>query len=246
MTFNKSIIPNSFTIANLVIGFTAILLASQAKVGSSQLLVHAGILIFVASFFDLFDGAAARALNVSSELGMQLDSLADAIAYGIAPAVISYKFFLYQYTYSVWGISVGMLIASIYPVMAIYRLAKFNSMGDESGSGFSGLPSPAAGIIIASLPTLFSPFPVLGLKFKGIPVWSLVVFYIVIALFMILPIDYSKIFSRIFHKGKVLVVVTIATIILLLIFWKMWAVFFVTAFYIVSGLIIHIYKKIFA
>ena len=103
----------------------------------------AGVLIFIGSIFDASDGAIARALDVESEIGMQLDSLADAVAYGIAPGVLAYQAFFYQMPEICGLINIGMLIAAIFPICAVYRLARFNW---QSMPGFIGLPSPPAGI----------------------------------------------------------------------------------------------------
>jgi len=115
--------------------------------------------------------------------------------------------------------------------------------------GFSGLPSPAAGIVIASLPNLLSPIPVFDIKFSlltlpGNPLYIATGFFIVIAFLMVSSIDYSKLFSTIYSKGKVPVILTISSIVLMLIFWQMWATFFVTTFYVIYGIFVHFYKMV--
>ena len=150
----KSIIPSIFTMGNMVMGFMSILFSANydpAKNNYDTLAV-AGILIFIGSLFDASDGAIARALDVESEIGMQLDSLADAVAYGIAPGVLAYQAFFYKMP-EIFGIfNIGMIIAAIYPICAIYRLARFNCT--ESIPGFIGLPSPPAGIVAGIVPSL--------------------------------------------------------------------------------------------
>src|SRR5208337_2812472 len=118
----RSIVPNIITMSNMTMGFFAIILASRGDVKSLAL---AGILVCIGSLFDAVDGAVARAMRVESSVGVQLDSLADGIAYGIAPAVIAYQAYLSRLPQNGLYIDSGMLIALIYPICAIYRLARF-------------------------------------------------------------------------------------------------------------------------
>ncbi len=234
----RSIIPNLFTMANMLIGFVAIIFASR---GDSVSLAYAGIMIFIASFFDLADGAIARALNVQSSMGVQLDSLADAISYGIAPGIIVYQAFLIKLPEIGCGFNYGILIASIYPTCAVYRLARFNLT--EKAKGFNGLPSPAAGIFITSFAAL-TPlnFPVIGDISYNLPIEVFIVIYIIVSLIMVTTIDYSKIFNDVVKKGIVPIIATIIFIVLMLVFLKMWAVLIVTGIYIIGGVLIHLVK----
>jgi len=239
----KTLIPNTFTMSNMVFGFIAIIFASKGDAASIGV---AGVLIFAASFFDFFDGAAARALGVSSPIGVQLDSLADGIAYGIAPGFIAYQAY-FRYLPEIgfgFGLNWGMLIASILPICAIYRLAKFNVVGTEK-AGFKGLPSPVAGVFIASFPVLpLSKIMFLGkIDFYFLPM-LFVPIYAFIALLMISEIDYSKLASDIVKKGKVAIIIAIVTIILLLFYLQMWAVLFCSGLYILWGIAREIYRII--
>ena len=226
MTERKAIIPNTFTMANMVIGFIAIIMASQ---GDYAL---AGVMIFVASFFDFLDGSVARALKVDNPIGAELDSLADAISYGIAPGFIAYKAFLCNIP------QFGVLISVIFPICAVYRLARFN-IGSEN-DGFSGLPSPAAGIavsIAASLGTYELPF--FGFINYSIPVSIYVPMFVLIALLMVSNVDYKKLFSDIMKQGKVASIITVIIMLLLLFFFRQWAIFVCTSLYILLGLILY-------
>lgn len=103
------------------------------------------ILIIAGAIFDVFDGAVARLLNAQSEFGKQLDSLADLITFGAAPAFLMSQLLDPPYQY----------LTVIIPVAAAVRLAKFNLSGDET-YWFSGMPTPASaflylGIAIASI-----------------------------------------------------------------------------------------------
>jgi len=153
----RAIIPNTFTMSNMVFGFIAIIFASK---GTPESIGIAGVLIFLASFFDFFDGATARALGVSSPIGVQLDSLADGIAYGIAPGFIAYQAFLRYLPEIGMGLNWGMLIAPLFPICATYRLAKFNN-DERQQEEFYGLPTPANAFFIAFLPFAAHKLPFL-------------------------------------------------------------------------------------
>lgn len=107
--------------------------------------VPAAILIFFAVFFDAMDGKAARHLGGGSEFGEQLDSLADAISFGVAPA-----FLVYAAHIGTEGGLMGALAISFYVLCGVLRLARFNVSHVPTGP-FQGLPIPAAGLTLASL-----------------------------------------------------------------------------------------------
>ena len=132
MTEIKKQIPNLITLGNLMCGVFATGCAAEGKIVSASLLICLGIL------FDFFDGLAARLLGVSSPLGKELDSLADVVTSGVAPAFILFSFLngLYPYTHYI------NLLAFLIPAFAAYRLAKFNLDTRQSHS-FLGLPVPS-------------------------------------------------------------------------------------------------------
>ncbi len=203
-------IPNFFTLLNLVFGCIAIiyifksdgLLYSNAPNSFSMGLIVASIFIFLAAVVDFFDGFVARLFNATSEMGAQLDSLADAVTFGVAPGMIMYR--LLQLALSKSGMATDniwvLLPAILVPCCAVWRLAKFN-IDKEQAYFFKGVPSPAAGLTLASLPLiiytntgwatqkLFNPFflygiivvvsflmvsniPLISLKFKNFSVKS--------------------------------------------------------------------------
>ncbi len=155
-------IPNIITSLNLLCGSVAILFAVSGD------LVTASFFVFIGIFFDFFDGLVARWLNAQSDVGLQLDSLADVVTSGVAPAVIMVQLlshsihgtgiqvFLeeteamgwYGATFSFLPL-VGLLIA----VASAYRLAKFN-VDTRQTESFIGLPTPANTILILSLPLI--------------------------------------------------------------------------------------------
>ena len=144
----KSHIPNFITLLNLLSGVLSIYLGS---VGELQL---AAMMIFVAAIFDFFDGFAARLLNAKSAIGVQLDSLADMVSFGVAPAFV--LFYTIEYSIEITGISTWEylpFISFIIPLFSALRLAKFNVDEDQQTS-FLGMPTPAVAILIASFPII--------------------------------------------------------------------------------------------
>lgn len=138
-------VPNALTCCNLLCGALACIFAFSAYRVFPELWGLNGrqivwILIGAAAFFDFFDGAAARMLHAPSPLGKELDSLADLVSFGMAPAMLLYNI-LIVWTCSWWIPYVSLFI----PAMGALRLAKFN-LDDSQSSTFKGLPIPANAI----------------------------------------------------------------------------------------------------
>lgn len=226
-TMNLAWIPNSLTMGNLLCGFISVIFSS---LGTTPGYFTAGLLILGAALLDGLDGQVARALKVDSELGKELDSLADCVTFGVAPGYFAYKAYLSGLIVPVFGkpIDFGIFIASIFPICAAYRLARFNVEHDPNS--FSGLPSPVAGIIIALVPVCF--------RSHEIPRLAFAVFFAAVGLLMVSTVQYSKPQSYIFkniHGIKLLMFVIILA--LLIVFLKQWAVFVVISLYILSGIL---------
>jgi CDP-diacylglycerol--serine O-phosphatidyltransferase len=130
--------PSGLTLGNLFFGVFAIIAASRLE------FVAAGVYVLVGGIFDAFDGRVARATNAGTEFGEELDSLVDAITFGLAPAMIMYFAVLNRSGWDwVW--------VFLFAACAVLRLARFNI--EQAGTAktyFQGLPSPAAGITLAS------------------------------------------------------------------------------------------------
>ncbi|WP_372367837.1 CDP-diacylglycerol--serine O-phosphatidyltransferase [Candidatus Uabimicrobium sp. HlEnr_7] len=137
--------PTLITLGNLFCGFLAISYIADEKI------LAAAWLIFLGMIFDMFDGKVARMTNGSSDFGVQLDSLADMISFGVAPAFLMKTFIVTEdFLWSqkiVWGVCLFFVICSA------VRLAKFNVDTDENDSHtyFYGLATPAAAGVLASL-----------------------------------------------------------------------------------------------
>ncbi len=128
-------IPNVLTVINLFAGLVAIMLS---LVDQWALAV---VLVFGAALFDSIDGRIARRLNIASEFGKQLDSLADLVSFGVAPALIAY-----QLNFAAIGWS-GYILATVFPICGAIRLARFNVSGVRGH--FVGLPITVAGPALA-------------------------------------------------------------------------------------------------
>ena len=132
------ILPNLFTTGNLFCGFWAIVSVFQEKY------YYAAIAILLATVFDILDGKVARLSGSTSKFGVQYDSLADLISFGIAPALLAYSWALRPYG------RFGWLAAFLFVVCGALRLARFNVMSAAGDTKyFKGLPIPAAASVIA-------------------------------------------------------------------------------------------------
>ena len=161
----KRHIPNLITLLNVFCGCIATVFAVENR------LELAAIFVFLGIFFDFFDGLAARALNVKSDLGLQLDSLADVITSGLVPGVVMFQLLglsmtggwnagdLFIYDTSANEISILLhplpLLGFIITLASAYRLAQFN-IDENQTESFIGLPTPANTLLILSLPLILS------------------------------------------------------------------------------------------
>ncbi len=149
-------IPNFITLLNLTMGLVAIYLVLS---GGEKGLSLSGYFIFMAAVFDFFDGFSARLLNAKSEIGLQLDSLADMVSFGVAPGFILFKMIMINNEGAFNSAVAGILVFSaiLVPWGAALRLAKFN-IDETQQTGFKGMPTPAFAFFVASLPIIRSGF----------------------------------------------------------------------------------------
>ncbi len=133
------VFPNILTMGNILCGFMAIVFISNMKIQTGVLL------IFIGAFLDALDGKLARYLKTSSNFGIQLDSLADIVTFGIAPSFLLYSVYFERLGFA------GIIFSS-FPVLAgAYRLARYNVFADTgSKKDFSGLPIPINAVAIGS------------------------------------------------------------------------------------------------
>lgn len=143
----KKHIPNIITSFNLICGIIAIMLTFQGD------LILAAAFMALGAFFDFFDGLAARALNVKSEMGKQMDSLADLVSFGLVPGFIMFQLMKSSPdlpSLSIASVNLAPYAALIIPVLSAFRLAKFN-VDTRQAESFIGLPTPANALFIGSL-----------------------------------------------------------------------------------------------
>ncbi|HKQ59989.1 MAG TPA: CDP-diacylglycerol--serine O-phosphatidyltransferase [Candidatus Polarisedimenticolaceae bacterium] len=132
------LLPTLFTVGNLFCGFWSLVLVSRERI------YWAAAMIVFAALLDGLDGRMARMTGTTSEFGVQFDSLADAVSFGVAPALLAYR----------WGLiplgRLGWLLAFLFCVCAAMRLARFNIQAGRDRRFFVGLPAPMAALVLAS------------------------------------------------------------------------------------------------
>jgi CDP-diacylglycerol--serine O-phosphatidyltransferase len=143
----KNNIPNFLTLANLFCGLMIIVFAAQLKF---EVIIYWAIAALV---FDFLDGTAARILNVSSKMGKELDSLADIVSFGAAPALV-----LFYYWQNIFTEGFFLYAPFAIALLAAYRLAKFN-IEEQNNDYFKGLPTPALAFSCFVLPQIHNETP---------------------------------------------------------------------------------------
>jgi CDP-diacylglycerol--serine O-phosphatidyltransferase len=134
------LLPNTVTLCSMFFGFYAILLSFKGQY------IHGAWAILVAMIFDGLDGWVARMTNTTTKFGIELDSLSDLVAFGVAPAMLIYSWSLQSFGRLGWG------AALLYVICGALRLARYNvQMGSTESKAFTGLPIPGAASLIAAL-----------------------------------------------------------------------------------------------
>lgn len=147
------VLPNAITLAAVFCGFNAIRIVASAPPGDrSDDYYRAAVLLIFSMFFDLMDGRVARLTKTQSAFGLQLDSLADIVSFGVAPAILVHQWVLYRMPIA------GLLASFAFVSCAAIRLARFNVLSSTEdgaptlpGKYILGLPSPPASGVLISL-----------------------------------------------------------------------------------------------
>jgi CDP-diacylglycerol--serine O-phosphatidyltransferase len=173
------ILPSAFTLGNLFFGIYAMVAAAR---GDFQ---WAAWCIVFAAILDMLDGRIARFTRTGSRFGAELDSLVDAISFGVAPAMVLYFIFFADPSW-------GWILSFLYVTAAVVRLARFNvEQGGEAKKAFHGLPSPTAGMLLATLYPFFTAPQVVALT-GGLPQSQTVgMIMIGVALLMVSHVPYA-------------------------------------------------------
>ncbi len=215
------ILPNIITSLNLFCGFYAVIASIDGK------FIAASIAIIIGVLFDIMDGKIARATNTTSKFGIEYDSLADLISFGIAPGLMIY----------LWALRplgrIGWLAAFLFMACGALRLARFNSrIGIISSDHFVGLPIPAAAGMSATTVLFCQKFSLMG---KMNPIFILVLLYI-LSFLMVSTIKYNS-FKKpeLFKKMNFNVLVTVILILIFIAAQPSIALFLLGLSYIISG-----------
>lgn len=139
----KSSVANLFTFSNLACGLLSLTMTLAASQDNPEYYKLACVFIILAGIIDRYDGRVARALNVSSELGKELDSLADLVSFGVAPSILSYNLLGFNSEFKI----ISYILLLIFPIAGAYRLARYN-LSTFDGN-FRGIPITAAGMLMA-------------------------------------------------------------------------------------------------
>ncbi len=234
-------VPNTFTCLNLACGFLAIILSFQ-----TYMQVYAAYLIFLAALFDFLDGLSARMLNEFSELGKQLDSLADIVSFGVAPGILIYQ--LINMSLSVVMVENKFLeilflcLSSFIPIFSALRLAKFN-IDERQVKTFIGLPTPASAILISSFTIVLFFTTRMGLQEFLLRKSTLTILILIDSYLLVsnLPMFSLKIDSFSF-KGHIVQFLFLAISLIMLLFMKVFAFPLIIALYVLLSLITFLFK----
>lgn len=244
----KRHIPNIITLLNLLAGIIATMLAVEGN------LMLAGVFVLIGIFFDFFDGLVARLLNVQSELGKQLDSLADMVTSGVVPGIVMYQ--LIKQSSDLWneegisstslfidGISYLPLIGLLITLAAAYRLANFN-IDERQTSSFIGLPTPANALFVLSLPFILHYNDIEFAKNCIQNKWFLIAVTLIGSYIMNAEIPlFSLKFKDFSFKNNAIKYIFIFASILLLIFLQFVAVPIIIVLYVLLSVIENVMKK---
>ncbi len=231
-------LPNYLTASNLICGCIAIVYILSASPYVSETsnwivlrdnnMLLGAVFIVIAALFDLLDGAAARGLKIYSPIGKYLDSLADVVSFGVAPAMIVYRGLWESMMNKPNSLDISMIWlapAFLIAVGAAWRLATYDAKGDKY-EHFLGLPVPSTGLFIASIPLMyaFGQPPAIIEKVLASPIF----WYAIIALFTFLmnsKIEFTK--SRNFFlpfTGRLSMIILIIVVLTLLVFMREFAI----------------------
>ncbi|MBE6099564.1 MAG: CDP-diacylglycerol--serine O-phosphatidyltransferase [Anaerovibrio sp.] len=198
---SKSLIPNGLTSMNLVFGMCSIILTFNGN------LFWGAVCILLALVADGLDGRSARALNVSSEIGKEMDSLCDLVSFGAAPAMLAYKLQLAEF-----GI-LGCVAAVFFALCGMWRLARFNVNTTVVHGYFMGLAIPAGGCLIATSTLLVNS---IGYDLKELS-YAYPIIVMVVAYLMVSTVHYPD-FKGDGEKMNI-IAKAVAAIIFMLILW---------------------------
>lgn len=239
------ILPSLFTSANLIMGFLSVLFSIHGNFSAASWCIIGAIMM------DALDGRVARWTKSTSSFGVELDSLADLVSFGVAPSIL-----MYQMVLQTMG-RPGIMIALFFVVACALRLARFNIKAHEGASlpHFMGLPTPAAGGILASFALSYELFesgqeitaktiPLIMEKmpffFKSIPIMM-----VIISILMISSVPYYAGKNLKMNRPKSFQLLTLMVIgIMLIVAYPQNTIFIIFVLYLLSGITGYIWRYI--
>lgn len=226
MPISRGIFPGTFTMGTVVFGFLSILSSFEGNVTT------ACWFIILAGFLDALDGKVARLSGASSQFGIELDSLADFLAFGVAPAVVVHTIKLSSL--GKWG----WIISIIYIMASSYRLARFNVLADsDEKKDFFGLPVPVAAFGLVTY-IIFS-YNIWGALHYDRILISMVVLF---AFLMVSQVQYDMIPEKFSSKGDRAKLIFVLVSVIAIVFQPRLLLFPIVAAYILYGMIRELYR----
>lgn len=179
-----NILPSLLTIGNMYCGLLSIVYTINDD------FMFAAWMIFLGLIFDTLDGQVARFTNSESAFGKELDSLADVVTFGVAPAILVYKSILFNFQH------IGVFLVTVYAITGALRLARYNTQSGMTVKNFTGLPIPGAGCLI-------SAFVLMKIKYDHPFVYNyLALLIILLAFLMVSTITYPKQELYLVHRRR--------------------------------------------
>jgi CDP-diacylglycerol---serine O-phosphatidyltransferase len=239
--FSKRHIPNSITLLNLFLGCAAVVQALDGRTG------EAALIIAVCAALDFLDGFAARLLRAGSLLGLQLDSLADLVSFGIAPAAIAFHYLQGAFVAAGIGGFPGTYLPYLAFSLAVFsglRLGIFN-LDSRQRHDFVGLPTPANALFFASFPVVLQFAPGSGIitafveSLTGNP-WSMLILTGLFSWLLVSPVRmFSMKFTSLKFRENLFRFLFLGTALLLAAIFWLQSPPLIMLFYLILSLIFH-------
>ena len=223
------IIPNFITISSLFCGVSSI----HASIDGD--FIFASYLIILAAFFDSMDGAIARLTKTESNFGVHLDSLSDAISFGVAPAIMAYQWGLFSFG------TFGWMAAFLFIASGVLRLARHNVLTAETHSkSFVGLPIPGAAGVIATFIIFYTKF-IAVIHIKPILIVS---FVYILSMLMVSNVEYTSLKQLDVKRPKPFYLLVLFVLLIYVTVAQHEIIFFMITFlYSLSGPILFLFKR---
>lgn len=251
------VIPTLFTAANVAMGYLAVLssirgyqVAAQNPELAATYFNGAGLAIGLAILFDTVDGRIARATRTATEIGVQFDSLADVLTFGIAPTALVYAWAVApSFAEGTFGHNLGVFLLFAYLMCGAFRLARFNLQATRPAKlvegatkvdkkAFVGLPIPPAGGLLAALVHFYpQPFNSFGESAASFYSYSLLGLIAVLSILMVSTIRYTSMKTAGSGRQGFFLVLAIAAMAMFVFFYSKYALLAIAAVYVSHGVI---------